>query len=111
VKHFLEQDKGEEREVFVILKCGRETTVKLAHEGCGQMGTKRVLTLVQRCFTWPSCAKIVAQFCRSCSVCQRVIKSGGKKAPIVERPVLTEPFESMAFDLFGPIPKARGGYR
>ena len=30
---------------------------------------------------------------------------------MVERPVLTEPFEQMAFDLVGPLPKAKGGYR
>ena len=30
---------------------------------------------------------------------------------MVERPVLTEPFEQMAFDLVGSLPKAKGGYR
>ena len=30
---------------------------------------------------------------------------------MVERPVLTEPFEQMAFDLVSPLPKAKGGYR
>ena len=30
---------------------------------------------------------------------------------MVERPVLTEHFEQVAFDLVGPLPKAKGGYR
>ena len=30
---------------------------------------------------------------------------------MVERPVLSEPFKQMAFDLVGPLPKAKGGYR
>jgi len=84
--------------------------MKLANEGCGHMGTKTVLSLVQRCFTWPSCAKNVAQFCRSSSVCQRVTISGGRKVSMVERPAITKPFDSIAFDLVGTLPKAKGGY-
>jgi len=60
-----------------------------------------LITALQRCFTWPCYANDIAQ---SCSFCQRVTKSGGRKAPMVERSALTEPFES------GPLPKTRGGY-
>ena len=44
-------------------------------------------------------------------VCQKVAKTGGKRAPLVVRPILSEPFESIAFDLVGPLPKGRGGCR
>jgi len=57
VKRFLENDNGEEKDVIVIPKCRRETVMKLAHEGCGHIGYKRVSSLVQKCFTWPSCEK------------------------------------------------------
>ena len=44
-------------------------------------------------------------------VCQKVAKTGGKQAPLVVRPILNELFESIAFDLVGPLPKGRGGCR
>ena len=34
-----------------------------------------------------------------------------KKAPMKEREVLTEPFECLAFDIVGPMPKGKGGCR
>jgi len=40
-----------------------------------------------------------------------VTQSSGRKAPMVERPALTEPFESIAFDLVGFLPKAKGEYK
>ena len=30
---------------------------------------------------------------------------------MVARPALTQPFESVAFDLVGPLPKGKGGHR
>ncbi len=30
---------------------------------------------------------------------------------MIERQVMTEPFEAMEFDLVGPLPKAKGGFR
>ena len=30
---------------------------------------------------------------------------------MVERTIITEPFEQVAFDIVGPFPKAKGGYR
>ncbi len=38
-------------------------------------------------------------------------KGRPSKAPVVERPILTEPFESVAVDLVGPLPKGKGGCR
>ncbi len=34
-----------------------------------------------------------------------------RRAPAVERPILAEPFESVAIDLVGPLPKGKGGNR
>ena len=59
---------------------------------------------------WPLLAKDVEQHCKSCETCQTCSKSMLRKAPMVERPVMSEPFEQMAFDLVGPLPKAKGGY-
>ncbi len=56
-------------------------------------------------------SKDVIAHCRSCKVCQAKSKVKPPKAPIVERPVLSEPFEQVAIDIVGPLPVAKGGYR
>ena len=48
-------------------------------------------------------------FVKTCDTCLRVNSAGNKKAKMVERPILTEPFESVAVDLVGPLPKGRHG--
>ena len=65
VKKFLEHNKGKEKEVVVIPSV-RETITKFGHVGCGQMGSKGVLSLLQCCFTYGHLEKKdIAQFCRS----------------------------------------------
>ena len=41
----------------------------------------------------------------------RAYKRGSRKSPMVERPILTMPFESLAVDIVGPFPKCKGGVR
>ncbi len=67
--------------------------------------------MVKRKFVWPLLARDVTQYFQSCVTCQTCNRASVRKAPMVERPVLSEPFEQMAFDLVGPLPKAKGGYR
>lgn len=55
--------------------------------------------------------KDVEGHCRACHVCQVKSKQGPRKAPLVQPAVLTEPFESVAVDIVGPLPKGKGGCR
>ena len=38
-------------------------------------------------------------------------KSTPRKAPMIEREMVSVPFETVAIDLVGPFEKGRGGYR
>ena len=53
----------------------------------------------------------VLNYCRSCLTCQKVNKQGNRQTVMQRLPVITEPFESCAIDLVGPLPKANGGAR
>ena len=83
----------------------------LAHEKLGHMGSRRVLSLLRQKFVWPGMGQDVIRHSRSCPSCQKCSKPRARQVPMVERKILSEPFESMAFDLVGPIPKGKGGYR
>ena len=82
--------------------------LKLAHDHLGHMSPKRVRSVILRKFTWPGVCK---EYCCSCEACQRFSKERVPKAPLVTTPVRTVPFESLAFDIVGPFPKAKGGFR
>ena len=102
---------GEQVQLMALPLSARKNVLHLAHEGLGHMCAKRVQSLIKQRFTWPGLRKDIQQHCVSCEICQRSRKSPARRAPMVERAVLTEPFESLAFDLVGPIPTGKGGAR
>ena len=97
--------------LLVLPKSFRERVMDLAHEKLGHMGSRRVLSLLRQKFVWPGMGQEVIKHCRSCPTCQKCAKPRARQVPMVERKILSEPFESMAFDLVGPIPKGKGGHR
>ena len=48
---------------------------------------------------------------KSCDICQKKDKSNPRKAPMVQRQVMTEPYESLALDIVGPFPATKRGVK
>ena len=84
--------------------------LKTAHDDTGHLGHRKVLQMIKRRFVWPLLAKDVLEYCQSCVSCQKCSKASVRKAPMMERPILMEPFEQMAVDIVGPMSKAKGGF-
>ena len=63
--------------------------------------------MIQRVFVWPVMYHEVVDWCRSCARCQKVSKTKAPKAPLQTVPVITEPFEKIAFDIVGPFPRTK----
>jgi len=82
----------------------------MAHERAGHLGKNKVGKILARHFNWPTLYSDAATHCRSCEVCQKFNKSRPKHNPMIEREIVTIPFERVPIDLVGPLPKARGGY-
>ncbi len=99
------------RDVIVLPKSYREKVKVLGHDRNGHLGADKVAKMVGRYFTWPGMARELIKYCRSCGKCQVKSKHRPRRAPVVERPILAEPFESVAIDLVGPLPKGKGGNR
>ena len=89
----------------------RKRVLELAHERLGHMGARRVKALVRQKFAWPGMGHDIIKYCRSCVQCQKAARNPARKVPLVERAVLSEPFEVLAVDLVGPFPLGKGGYR
>ena len=97
--------------LLVLPKSFRSRVMTLAHENMGHRGSRKMLLCLKQKFIWPGMGQQVIRHCRSCTICQKCAKPRARQVPMVERKVLTEPFESMAFDLVGPFPKGKGGHR
>ena len=52
----------------------RSKVLKLAHDGQGHIGSRRVLSLLRQKFDWPGMGQEVVTYCRSCVSCQRCAK-------------------------------------
>ena len=97
--------------LMVFPKSFRTKVMNLAHEKLSHMGARRVQSLIKQRFVWPGMGQDIIHYCRSCPTCQKCAKTKARKVPMVERAVMSEPFETMAFDIVGPMPKGKGGHR
>ncbi len=98
-------------ETIVVPKDRRISLIHLAHDKTGHLGHRKVVTIIKRNFVWPLMNTDIKRYCESCEQCQRNNKTGQKKALMIERPILSQPFEQIALDLVGPLPQGRGGAR
>ncbi len=91
----------------------RGEVLKLAHTiplG-GHLGKRKTADRILRRFYWPTLFRDVQRYCRSCATCQKTSSTRGRKAPLMPLPVIEEPFQRMAMDIVGPLPKSRTGKR
>ncbi len=87
--------------------------MKVAHSIplAGHMGRDKTTRRILQRFYWPTLFRDVAEYCRTCPECQ--CSSGQKYArvPLVPLPIMGEPFQRIAMDVIGPLPKSRRGKR
>ena len=98
-------------QLLVLPKGFRDKVLKVAHDSMNHMGARRVTALLRQRFSWPGMGQDVISYCRSCPTCQQCSKNPARKVPMQERAVLSEPFETIAVDILGPLPKGKGGCR
>ncbi len=119
VRKFIPRDCDKEDEPWrtvqqiVVPKKLRRDLVCLAHEGkmSGHMGVRKTLDRLTRNFYWPGIKREVAEWCRSCDVCQKAGKPNQtiKNAPLTSVPIFEEPFERIIIDVVGPLPRTANG--
>ncbi len=83
--------------------------MELAHEKSGHMGAKKVRAMLNKRFTWSGIGSDVVNHVKSCVHCGRINKAGNLLVVLQERPIVSEPFRSVAIDIVGPLPKAKSG--
>ena len=64
-----------------------------------------------RRFYWPTVFRDVKEYCKQCPECQLCSKQKPKKSPLVNLPIMGEPFERIAMDIVGPLPRSKSGHK
>ena len=74
----------------------------------GHMGVNKTRSRVLYCYYWPGVFQDIARYCKTCEVCQR---SSGRshKARMIPMPIVTTPFQRIAMDIIGPLPRTKSG--
>ncbi len=107
----LDEEFGLGTNRLVLQKCRRWRIVELSHDKTGHVGIKKLRCLLNKRFTWPGLGSDVVDYVKSCDLCARYNKAGNGKVSLLERMLVTEPYQSVAIDLVGPLPKAKRGVR
>ena len=100
-------------EQLVLPQQCRKTVLHLAHTIplAGHMGRDKTTRRILQRFYWPTVYKNTADYCRSCAECQKSRDQRMRRVPLVPLPIIKEPFERIAMDIIGPLPRSRSGNR
>ena len=85
--------------------------MQLAHaiSLAGHLGWKKTAQHILQRFYWTNVFKDAAEFCKTCHKCQKTALGKKIVAPLIPLPIIEEPFQQIAMDLVGPLPRSHAG--
>ena len=98
-QHYHTNGKG----LVIIPKAARMEVLQLAYNSplAGHFGGARTLETIRTRMDWPGIATDVRKMCSSCPICQKASPALLTKAPLHPLPVIKNPFQRVAMDIFG----------
>lgn len=97
----------------VLPKVYRKEILHMAHDFgiVGHQGVRKTLARIWSVFYWPGIRRDVADYCKTCKICQKVGKPNQTipVAPLIAILHFEEPFSRVLIDIVGPLPKTRSG--
>ena len=100
-----------EKKRFVVPKPQRQALVEIAHDRLGHFSVAKTRAILNNKFTWPKMGSDITNHVLACIKCKQFNKTAHKQAPLHTRPVITEPYEEIALDIIGPLPRSKQGHR
>lgn len=77
----------------------------------GHLGPQKTLSWLLAHFCWPNIYQVTQVFCQSWTICQQETSRLPAWAPLHPLPLIGTPFEQMAMDFVGPLPRSSQCYR
>ena len=62
-------------------------------------------------FYWPGIKRDVTEYCQACPECQRTAPRLTTRSLLIPMPIIGVPFDQLALDIVGPLPKTSRGHR
>ncbi|XP_048748044.2 uncharacterized protein LOC125660258 [Ostrea edulis] len=90
----------------------RSRILSLAHDipMAGHLGIKKTRERILKYFFWPGIFDDTKKYCRSCPKCQKgTSKTKVSKVPLIQIPRIDVPFQRIAIDMVGPLPRTKRG--
>ena len=99
------------KDLVVVPKAAQVKVLQLAHNSmtAGHFGQERTMEAIRRRVDWSGIAKDVRELCKSCPICQKAKPAVVAKAPLHPLPILKDPFQRIAMDIFEPLRKTKSG--
>lgn len=110
-RNFRSSTEGIMKQLVVPAKFRRQIP-SLGHNipMAGHLGMKKNRDRIMRHFFWPGIFDDTKKYCRSCPKCQKgTSKTKVSKVPLVRIPRIDEPFQRIAMDMVGPLPRTKRG--
>lgn len=104
--------QGRSFEQLVVPQKYRTALLGLVHSDswAGHLGINKTKNRLLNDYYWPMCFRDSENWVRSCNVCQRTGRPNEKvKAPLVQVPIIGEPFRRLVVDIVGPLPPTAAG--
>ena len=97
----------------VVPASRRQQVLQMGHSSsiAGHFGVKKTHAKIARHFMWPGLYSQVKAYVRTCKGCQLAAKQHKSRAPLQPLPCVGEPFQKVAFDLVGPLPRTSSGHK
>ncbi|GFT03324.1 retrovirus-related Pol polyprotein from transposon 17.6 [Trichonephila clavipes] len=98
---------------LVVATHEREKILKLHHDAptAAHYGADGTFSRISSKYYWTGMRKFIADYVKSCSKCIRYKATNQKPAGLLQTPVPAQRFESIAIDLFGPLPETTEGMK
>ena len=100
-------------QLVLPLRC-RSVVMQMGHDApmAGHLGVNKTRNRILNRYYWPGIFKDISTYCRSCEVCQRSQRRGASvRAEMISMPLIGKPFQRIAMDVVGPLPKSKSGNR
>ena len=88
----------------------RPTVLRAGHNQTGHMGTKKTKKMIETHFYWPRMGKQITEHCKACPVCLQFNFKKTRKEPLHPLPVVSRPWDKIAIDIVGKLPRTKRGH-
>lgn len=98
----------------LVIPCNeRQALIRELHDAptSGHPGRERTIQKISKNFFWPGMRRQITQYVANCPDCQRYKPSNVRPPGLLQTPIMRQRFETVAMDLFGPLPESQDGKR